>query len=146
MNRIRDAYAARGVAVYAVQADPSVPEPEVIRYAKEYRYTFPLLIDPKQTLVRHVGATVTPQAAILATDGKLLYLGRIDNRVADFGKQRLQATGFDLRESLDAILSGKPVEIRLRNRSDAPSIGLPTNEDDLATLRGGGLRGAGLLR
>ena len=109
MNRIRDAYTARGVAVYAVQADPSVPEAALARYAKDYRYGFPLLIDSKQTLVRHAGATVTPQVAILSSDGKMLYLGRIDNRVADFGKQRPQATGFDLREALDAILAGKPV-------------------------------------
>ena len=109
MNRIRDAYTARGVAVYAVQADPTVPDADVARYAKDYRYGFPLLIDSKQTLVRYAGATVTPQVAILSSDGKMLYLGRIDNRVADFGKQRPQATGFDLREALDAILAGKPV-------------------------------------
>ena len=63
MNRIHDAYAGRGVAVYAVHADPGVAEAEVARYAGEYRYGFPLLLDPDQVLVRHVNATVTPQAA-----------------------------------------------------------------------------------
>src|SRR5437763_812127 len=73
MNRIRDAYASRGVAVYAVQADPGVREADVAKYARDYRYTFPLLLDPEQILVRHAGATVTPQAAVLAPGGKVLY-------------------------------------------------------------------------
>lgn len=109
MNRIRDAYAARGVAVYAVQAEVTVPEADVAKYAKEFRYTFPLLLDPRQELVRLVNATVTPQAAVLTPDGKVQYLGRIDNRVEDFGKQRPQATQSDLRDALDAVLAGRPV-------------------------------------
>jgi hypothetical protein len=68
-----------------------------------------LLLDPGQTLVKLVNATVTPQAAVLTPAGKVLYLGRVDNRVEDFGKTRYQATKFDLREALDAVLAGKPV-------------------------------------
>ena len=59
--------------------------------------------------MRLANASITPQAAVLTPDGKVLYLGRIDNRVADFGKQRFQATEQDLREALDAVLAGKPV-------------------------------------
>jgi peroxiredoxin len=75
MNRLREAYAARGIAFYAVQADPSVAETDVRRYARDYRYSFPLLLDPAQTLVRHANATVTPQVAVLSPEGKVLYLG-----------------------------------------------------------------------
>jgi hypothetical protein len=64
---------------------------------------------PQQILVRLTGATTTPQAAVVTSEGKLLYLGRVDNRVEDFGKQRPSATVFDLRDALDATLSGKPV-------------------------------------
>jgi peroxiredoxin len=109
MTRIRDAYTPRGVAVYAVQAEATVPDAAVAKYAQEYRYKFPLLLDPTQDLVKLANATVIPQAAVLAPDGKVLYLGRIDNRVEDFGKQRNQATQSDLRDALDAVLAGKPV-------------------------------------
>jgi peroxiredoxin len=109
MNRIHDAYASRGVSVYAVQADPGVAEADVARYARDYGYGFPLLLDTGQVLVRHTNATVTPQAAILLPDGKLVYLGRIDNRVVDFGKNRPQATQSDVRMMLDTVLSGKSV-------------------------------------
>ena len=109
MNRIHDAYALRSVLFYAVQTDLTIPAADVAKYAREFRYAYPLLLDPKQQLVRWTGASITPQTAILAPDGKLLYLGRVDNRVADFGKQRLQPTVLDLRDSLDAVLAGKPV-------------------------------------
>jgi peroxiredoxin len=109
LNRIREAYAGQGVAVYGVQAETTVDDAAAARYAQEFRYSFPLLLDPRQTLVKLVNATVTPQAAVLTPDGKVLYLGRVDNRVEDFGKTRYQATKFDLREALDAVLAGKAV-------------------------------------
>ena len=109
LNRIHDAYAQRGVVMWAVQADPWVPQADVAKYAAAFHYSFPLLLDPSQSLVKYAGATITPQAAVFGPDGKLLYLGRIDNRVADFGQSRLKATVPDLRNALDEVLAGKPV-------------------------------------
>ena len=111
MNRIHDAYVNRGVGVYGVQADPSVKDADVAKYAKDYRYGFPLLLDPEQVLVRLANATVTPQAAVLSPEGKVLYLGPIDNRVVDFGKSRPAATEPYVRNALDATLAGKPVPV-----------------------------------
>ena len=48
-------------------------------------------------------------AAVLSPAGQLLYLGRIDNRLEGFGKRRVQVTEFNLRNTLDAVLAGKPV-------------------------------------
>lgn len=107
MNRIHDAYAPRGVLFFAVQADTTVSDAAVAKYAQDYRYSFPMLLDPHQVLVRLADATITPQVAIFMPDGRRLYLGRIDNRVEDFGKQRYQATQADLREALDAVLAGR---------------------------------------
>jgi peroxiredoxin len=109
MNRIAEAYAPRGVLVYAVQGDTTIPDEEVRRHAHDYGYRFPALLDPRQILARHTGATVTPEAVVLSADGAVLYLGRIDNRVEDFGKTRIAATAFDLRDALDAVLAGRPV-------------------------------------
>jgi thiol-disulfide isomerase/thioredoxin len=109
MNRIEEAYAPRGVLFYAVQGDTTIPVDEVRRHAREYGYRFPALLDPRQVLARHTGATVTPEAVVLAPEGAVLYLGRIDNKVEDFGKTRVEATEFDLRDALDAILAGRPV-------------------------------------
>jgi peroxiredoxin len=107
MNRIAQAYAARGIRTYAVQADTGATAAITTQYARDYRFAFPMLMDPKQTLVHLAGATVTPQAVLLTPEGKVLYRGRIDNRVEDFGSQRLQATVPDLRNAIDDVLAGR---------------------------------------
>ncbi len=109
MNRIDEAYTPRGVRFYAVQGDTTIAGDEVRRHAREFAYRFPVLLDPQMMLAHHTGATVTPEAVVLSADGAVLYLGRIDNRVEDFGKTRVQPTEFDLRDALDAILAGRPV-------------------------------------
>src|ERR1700733_13659050 len=109
MNRTRQNYEARGVAFYAVQADTTITDADVLRHTEDFQFSFPLLFDPNQRLVKMTGATTIPSAAVLKPDGTLLYLGRIDNRVEDFNVRRPEPTRFDLREALDAVLAGKPV-------------------------------------
>jgi peroxiredoxin len=107
MNRIAQAYATRGIRTYAVQADTGAAADITAQYARDYRFTFPVLMDPKQTLVHLTGATVTPQAVLLTPDGKVIYRGRIDNRIEDFGSQRPQATVADLQNAIDDFLAGR---------------------------------------
>ncbi len=109
MNRTRRDYEGRGVAFYAVQADTTIADDDVVQHTKDYQFSFPVLFDPHQVLVKMTGATTIPSAAVLTPDGTLLYLGRIDNLVEDFNIRRQVPTKFDLREALDAVLSGKPV-------------------------------------
>jgi peroxiredoxin len=109
MNRTQRDYASRGVAFYAVQADTTIADADVVQHTKDYQFSFPVLFDPHQMLAKMTGATTIPSAAVLTPDGTLLYLGRIDNRVEDFNVRRQEPTKFDLREALDAVLAGKPV-------------------------------------
>jgi len=109
LNRIANTYAPRGVAFYAVQGDATVPLDQVRAHVKEFGYTFPYLVDPEEALAAYTGAVSTPEAAVLTPKGDLLYLGRVDNRLEDFGKERIRVTEFDLRDALDAVLAGKPV-------------------------------------
>ena len=109
MNRLASAYATRGVAFFAVQGDATTPLDQVRAHVKEFGYTFPYLIDPEEALAAYTGAVATPEAAVLSPAGDLLYLGRLDNRMEDFGKERIRVTEFDLRDALDAVLAGKPV-------------------------------------
>lgn len=109
MNRMVSDYAPRGVVFYAIQGDATVPLNQVRAHVKEFAYTFPYLLDPEESLAAYTGATTTPEAAVLAPSGEVLYLGRLDNRLEDFGKERVQVTQFDLRDALDAVLAGKPV-------------------------------------
>jgi peroxiredoxin len=108
MNRIRSDYQSRGVAFYAVHADTTIADAEVEKHAREFHFTFPVLLDSKQLLVKWTGATTIPEAAVLSATGRLLYLGRIDNRVEDFEQRRPEPTEFDLRDAIDRTLAGKP--------------------------------------
>jgi peroxiredoxin len=109
MNRTRRDYESRSVAFYAVQADTTIADADVMQHTKDYQFSFPVLLDPHQILVKMTGATTIPSAAVLTPDGTLLYLGRIDNLVEDFNVRRQEPTKFDLREALDAVLGGKSV-------------------------------------
>lgn len=109
MNRTAHDYESRGIAFYAVQADTTIADAEVVQHTKDYQFTFPVLFDPRQFFAKMTGATTIPSAAVLTPDGTLMYLGRIDNLVEDFNIRRQVPTKFDLREALGAVLAGKPV-------------------------------------
>lgn len=112
IERIHRDYQDRGVALFVVHVDPDLKLEKAKHHAREYAYTAPVLIDREHLLVRHTGATMTPEAVVLLADGTKIYNGRIDNRQAALGKRRPQATEFDLRDTLDAVLAGKKLEPR----------------------------------
>lgn len=109
LNRIHDAYAGRGALFLAVASDLKLTRTAAARYAKEYGYRFPVLLDPHRTLARLTGATISSQVAVLSATGRVLYLGRIDDRVEDFGVHRVRPRSTDLRDALEAVLAGRPV-------------------------------------
>lgn len=109
IKRLCEAYASRKVAFYLVYADPELKAAAVRQHVRDYRLPCPALLDPAHRLVHFTQATVTPEAVVLAPDGKRLYRGRIDDRYIDFGKARFAAATHDLREALDAVLQSRPV-------------------------------------
>ena len=123
INRLDDAYRPRGVRFFIVHVDPDLSRPAARQHAAEYRYRCPVLLDSRHALVRRFRATTTPEAFVLDARGRVLYHGRIDDRYADLGVRRPQPTVRDLRDALDAILSGRPVA----NRATA-AVGCPIPE------------------
>jgi hypothetical protein len=109
LERLAHDFAARGVRFYQVYPEPSLDAAAVRRHADEYTLTFPALLDSAHRLVETTGVEVTPEAAVLAPDGAVLYRGRIDDRWLDFDQRRPRATRHDLREALDAIVAGSPL-------------------------------------
>lgn len=109
IGRIYRDYQARGVALYGVYPDPSLPAADAKKHAADFGFKFPLLLDPAHRLVRKAGATVTPEVAVFAPGGKLVYRGRVNDLYADLGQKRPAPTSHDLRDALDALLAGKPV-------------------------------------
>jgi len=106
LQRLQAEFEPRGVAFALVHADPERTEVEVVAHAVAYGHSAPLVLDPEQSLASLAGATLTPEACVLA-QGKLVYRGRIDDRFFALGKQRAAPTTRDLRDALEALLSGR---------------------------------------
>ncbi|MDX1932372.1 MAG: redoxin family protein [Capsulimonadales bacterium] len=107
---LRQQYARRGVSVALVYPNAGENRRDIVDFAGEALKSVPALSDPKQTLADAVGATMTPEAAVLDATGTVRYCGRIDDWFTDLGKPRTNgATSRDLRSALNAVLSGKAV-------------------------------------
>jgi hypothetical protein len=111
INRISSEYSTKGVRSFVVYVESDLSPEKVREHARDYGYKT-VVLDPEHRLVRATGATVSPEAVVLAASGELLYRGRIDDRAVDFGKRRVEPTRRDLRLALDAILDGRPVPAR----------------------------------
>ncbi len=109
IRRIAAQYTPRGIGFYSVYPDPAQTLANAHKHAGEYGLPGQVLLDPSHRLTHKTGVTVTPEAAVLTSGGKLLYRGRIDDLYVGFGKRRETATRHDLRLALDAVLRGEPM-------------------------------------
>ena len=107
--RICQDFAGRGVAFRVVYAERHLTQPDAARHAREFGFPCPAILDRDLRLAARVGASMTPQTAVLSPEGKVLYLGRIDDLYADYGKKRAQPRKRDLRDAIEAILAGRAV-------------------------------------
>ena len=109
IRRVKDKFARAGVRLWLVYADPDTSPDAIQKHLREYQLPPDALRDPQHSLVRLSQAHVTPEAAVFLPGRQLVYHGRIDNRYADLGKERPEATQHDLEDVLEAVVQGKPV-------------------------------------
>jgi thiol-disulfide isomerase/thioredoxin len=116
IQRVCREYGPRGVGCSLAYEDvdtgrsPAQLDEQVRRHLAEYGYRgVPAAIDRERVAARFARATITPQAVVVDPAGAIRYRGRIDNLYAAFGKTRQQVTSHDLRDALDAVLSGRKV-------------------------------------
>lgn len=124
ISRIASEFENKGITVYLVYTDPELDAPQIRHHLKDYALepVVPIL-DIPQRLAKATGATHTPEASIIDSDGNQLYRGRINNRYAALGKARRHITKHDLRAAISSILSGKPITT---SRTDVIGCYIPT--------------------
>jgi hypothetical protein len=109
LRRIASEFSGRAVTFWLVYPDASETPASIERHIAEYRFPGRPVRDPHETLVRRAHVLVAPEAAVFDAAGRLVYHGRIDDRVIDFGKARPVATTHDLEDAIAAVLDGRPV-------------------------------------
>ena len=109
VRRIAESFASKGVVFRLVYPNPSEDAKAIREHMRAYSYAgvAEAVRDPTLALVKFVGATVTPEAAIFA-GGRIVYHGRIDDRYVDLGRERPAPTQRDLLDALTATVAGKP--------------------------------------
>jgi hypothetical protein len=108
VQRLYAAFAEKGVRFWLVYPNPAEGADAIRVHEKSFGYPADALRDPKQQLVKMAKATVTPEAAVFVAR-RLVYHGRIDDRIVELGRERPAPTIHDLDEALTAVLAGKPV-------------------------------------
>lgn len=116
--RLVKEFTPHGAAFRIVYAERDLALEDAARHAKEFAFPCPAILDRELRLAARVGATMTPQAVLLSPEGAVLYLGRIDDIYAHFGKRRVQPEHRDFREAIEAVLAGRAVA-----QARTPSLG-----------------------
>ena len=105
MEKLAQDYQAKGINVIGINSNSTEPASEVKAHATEKHLTFAILKDDGNKIADRLGANHTPEAYVIDASGKLVYHGRIDNTL-----NTANITSNDLREALDSLLAGKPIQ------------------------------------
>lgn len=110
LNDLQADYADRGVKVVGVVSNHQDSLEEIARFARERDLDYPVFKDPGARLADRLGATRTPEVAVLDGAGRLRYLGRIDDQYG-VGVAKNTPSKQELRAALESVLAGGEVEV-----------------------------------
>jgi hypothetical protein len=109
IKRLYDQFTPQGVRFRLVYPNPLDSAADIDAHISAYAYPPIAERDPDHVLVKRAGATITPEAAVFDKNDRLVYLGRIDDRFVELGRERPAATRHDLQEAISAAIRGKKV-------------------------------------
>ena len=110
IRRLAEDYSRRGVQFWMVHPLEDETPAGVEAHTKEYQLPGKVLLDPRRVLCNFAGATVTPEAVLVDRDLRIRYQGRISDRFPALGREQAMPRDQSLRNALEAVLSGKPVD------------------------------------
>lgn len=118
--KLTNEYMDKGISFAAISSNDVINYPEdsvdkMKEMALKKNFKFPYLYDETQQVARFYGAECTPDIFVFDKDLKLVYRGQFDDSRP---KNDIPVTGKDLRNALDSILKGVPVD-----QNQIPSIG-----------------------
>ena len=99
---------SQGVQVLGVFTD-GASAADLEKFKKDYGVSFPLFVDSGGKVASALSATVTPEAFVLDRNGRVRYMGRINDLYQVRGVQSQAVVREDLREALNDVVSGLAV-------------------------------------
>jgi thiol-disulfide isomerase/thioredoxin len=111
LNELSKTYAPRGVQFIAINEGLDDTIKDVAYQALEFGVEFPFVKDTNGSCARAVGATRTPEVAVLDANRRLRYRGRIDNQYR-LGGARPSADREELKRALEELLEGRNVSVK----------------------------------
>lgn len=111
LARLGRDYQPRGVAMVAISANSLQTHPQdgpehLKAQAQEQGFTFPYCFDATQAVAKQYTAACTPDFFVFDQPRRLVYRGQLDGSRPSNG---LPVTGADLRQALEAVLTGQPL-------------------------------------
>lgn len=119
LRELHARYGTQGVRFVGVFPGARATAASLAAFGRTYGLLFALQPDPGQQLARRLGATITPEAVLVAADERtVLYRGRLDDQYAALGERRTVSTHHELAEALADLAAGRPVAV-----PRAPAVG-----------------------
>ena len=110
LDQLREDTRASGVKLYGVLSNPDISWRESAEFVDAFGIVFPVILDSTGDLARRLGPRVTSESFVVSTANRLVYRGRIDDRFAAVGRLRTRTTSHDVRQVMEAMTRGAPVE------------------------------------
>ncbi|GAB3856250.1 hypothetical protein GCM10028822_28350 [Hymenobacter terrigena] len=112
LRELHGRYEAQGVRFVGVFPAKETSPAGLAAFAKTYQLGFPLQADAGHQLTKKLHARVTPEAVVVAADGRtVLYQGRLDDAYAGLGQHRTVTRHHELADALAAVATGQPVAV-----------------------------------
>lgn len=113
-------YTKEGLGIVAISSNDVANYPDdspanLKVMAEELGFNFPVCYDETQGIAKAYTAACTPDFFLFDANYQLIYRGQLDDSRPG---NNIPVTGQDLREAIDNILAGKPI-----NSEQKPSIG-----------------------
>lgn len=110
INRLCKHYEGKAT-FYLIHDDSDITVDVAKKHTKDFGFTCPVLIDRHHVFSKLLDAGVTPECAVIAPGGKMVYRGRISDLYYGLGQRRFKATTHELADAMDDVLAGRDVKV-----------------------------------
>jgi peroxiredoxin len=108
MAQLASGYSSKGITFLGINSNKNESVEEVAQHAKEKGLNFTILKDPDNKVADQYGASVTPEAYLIDTSGKIRYHGALGSSARPTTDPN-QANSQEIQAAIDQLLAGQTI-------------------------------------